>query len=144
LERAEGDFAAAMVGDRDRRGPAEVEMIAIMRCRPQRSASGRRVCSSPARSCRHRQQFGQPRQVVGRSREGEVPTDAIASSELGLLLPADRLHPAEGFLDPFADALADGISGVSRGAAVDRPLVFSATWGVAFIERSSLTKSSAS
>ena len=29
LKRAEGDFAAAMVGDRERRGPTEVEMIAI-------------------------------------------------------------------------------------------------------------------
>jgi hypothetical protein len=29
LERAEGDFAAAMVGDRDRRGPAEVEISLI-------------------------------------------------------------------------------------------------------------------
>jgi hypothetical protein len=60
------------------------------------------------------------RQVVGCSREGEGPTDAIAYPELGLLLAADRLHPAEGFLDPFADALADGVSGVSRGSAVDR------------------------
>src|ERR1700677_4393334 len=100
-----------MVGDRDRRGPAEGEIIAIMKCRPRRSVSGRYVCrsSAPARSYRRRQQFGQPRQVVGRS-EGEGPTDAIASPELGLLLPADRLHPAEGFLYPFADALADGVA----------------------------------
>ena len=29
LERAEGDFAATVVGDRDRRRPAQVEMIAV-------------------------------------------------------------------------------------------------------------------
>src|SRR6478672_9311934 len=103
------DFAATVVGDRGwslaHRGRDDRDP----KCRARRSANGRGVCSSLARSCRRRQQFGQPRQVVGRGREGEGPTDAITSPELGLLLPAGRLHPAEGFLDPFADALADGV-----------------------------------
>jgi hypothetical protein len=37
-----------------------------------------------------------------------------------LLPPADRLQPAESFLDPLADALIEGVTGVPRSASVDR------------------------
>jgi hypothetical protein len=81
------------------------------------------------------------------SSEGKSPSDAITATEPGLLLPGDRLDPAECLLDALADALADGIAavpGVRPSIAELRPLVFCATCGVTFIERSSLTKSSAS
>jgi len=35
----------------------------------------------------------------------------LASAKFGFLLSGDRLDPAEGFLDPLADALADGAAG---------------------------------
>jgi hypothetical protein len=35
LQRAEGDFAVALAGDRERRRAAEIEIVAIMRCRPR-------------------------------------------------------------------------------------------------------------
>jgi hypothetical protein len=57
-----------------------------------------------------RQELGQPRQIVGRSREGESPSDAIASPKFGLRLPAHRLGPAEAFLDALAQPLADCVA----------------------------------
>jgi hypothetical protein len=51
------------------------------------------------------QQLRQPRQIVGGD-EGEGPSDALAAAELGSLLARDGLGPAEGLLDPFANALA--------------------------------------
>jgi hypothetical protein len=71
-------------------------------------------------SCRRRQQLRQPRQIVGGCREAEGPPDAIASSKLGLLLSGDHLDPTEGFFDSLADALADGVAGMARRAAIDR------------------------
>jgi hypothetical protein len=41
------------------------------------------------------------------------------AAEFGSFLAGDRLHPAEGLLDPLADALADRIARVSRRAAID-------------------------
>ena len=91
------------------------------------------------------QQLRQPRQIVGGGSEAEGPSDAIASSKLGLLQSGDHLDATEGFFDLLADALTDSVADMARRAAIDRrraPLVFCATCG--FIERNSLTKSSVS
>jgi hypothetical protein len=42
-----------------------------------------------------------------RRHEGKSPSDAVTATEPGLLLPRDRLDPAECLLDALADALAD-------------------------------------
>ena len=65
-------------------------------------------------------QLRQPHQIVGGGSEGEGPSDAVAAAEPGLLLPGDRLDPAERLLDALADALADGIAAVPGRARVDR------------------------
>ena len=64
----------------------------------------------------------QPRQadqVVGCHRQGELPVDFGQAAVPGLAQPGDGLGPAERLLDPLADALADGVAGMARGAAVD-------------------------
>jgi hypothetical protein len=62
LQRAEGDFAASLVGDRDRRRFAEVEINRDPRCRPPRCASGRSVV------VRRGAHAGSPRSVGSRTR----------------------------------------------------------------------------
>ena len=62
----------------------------------------------------------QPRQIVGGGGEGEGPSDALVGAELGSLLAGDHLDPAEGFLDPLADALAQSVAGMARPTVVDR------------------------
>jgi hypothetical protein len=52
----------------------------------------------------------EPHQIGGGSSEGKGPSDVITATEPGLLLPGDRLDPAECLLDALADALADGIT----------------------------------
>src|SRR6188474_456404 len=66
-----------------------------------------------------RDELRQPHQIVGGSREGEGPADAVAASEPGLSLPADRLDPAERLLDALPDALAHRVATVSRRAAIN-------------------------
>jgi hypothetical protein len=46
------------------------------------------------------------RQIAGGGRDGESPSDALASRGIWFSLPGDHLDPAQSFLDPFADALA--------------------------------------
>jgi hypothetical protein len=82
-----------------------------------------------------RYQLRQPHQIVGGGSEGKSPSDAIMATEPGLVLPDDRLNPAECLLDALADALADGIAAVPGGSPINRRTA---------VERSSLTKSSAS
>jgi hypothetical protein len=94
LQRSQGDFAPSVVGDRDRRWSAEVEIIAI----PDIGLDNRQRPMSllfAGGSCRFGQELGQPRQVAGGGREGERPSDAVAPWELGLLLASDRLDPAK-------------------------------------------------
>ncbi len=56
------------------------------------------------------------------TRHGECERDAYAfnAAQHRLGDGPNRLAPAEYLLDPFADALAHRISGMSRGAAVER------------------------
>src|SRR5262245_57176855 len=65
-------------------------------------------------------QLGQPHQIVGGSREDKGPCDAITAAEASLLLPADRLDPAECLLDALADALAESITDVPGRSPVNR------------------------
>ena len=94
-----------------------------------------------------RQQLGQSDEIVGRGGEGEGEADPIEATELRLLLSGHRLDPAKGFFDALAEALADGVAAmrVVRPSITElRPLLFWATCGLTRIDRSSLTKSSAS
>src|SRR5215203_6211017 len=67
-----------------------------------------------------RYQLGQPHQIVGRGSEGKGPSDAITAAEPGLLLPGNRLDPAECLLDALADALTDGIAAMPGCSPIDR------------------------
>ena len=67
-----------------------------------------------------RQQLGQPDQVVGRGRQGELPADALHAAVPGAPLQGHLLDPAEPFLDPLADALADRVARMACRPAVDR------------------------
>jgi hypothetical protein len=65
------------------------------------------------------------------------PLERIASQAMDAF--GTDLDPAECFLDPLTDALANGIAAVpGRSPSIEelRPLVFCATCGVTFIERS--------
>src|SRR5690606_11715108 len=65
-------------------------------------------------------ELGQPHEIVGGGREGEGPSDTVATAELRLVLPSDRLDPAERLLDTLADALAGDVAAMARRATVDR------------------------
>src|SRR4051794_4635514 len=62
------------------------------------------------------QQLRQPDQVVGRRRQREHPADPPRAAIARLALSADRLHPAEHRLDPFAHVLAYLVAGTTCGA----------------------------
>src|SRR6478735_9488972 len=66
-----------------------------------------------------RQEFRQSDQVVGRCCKGEGPSDLLDPPVLCLPEASDRLHPAEAFFNPLADAQARGIAGMPRRAAID-------------------------
>jgi hypothetical protein len=72
----------------------------------------------------------------------------MTAAEPGLVLAGDPLDPAERFFVSLPGALVltgcQGAAPLRPSIAELRPLVFCATWGVTFIQRSSLTKSSAS
>src|ERR1700677_3175771 len=55
-----------------------------------------------------------------RRQRSKSPSDAITATEPGLLLPGDRLDPAESLLDALADALADGIAAVPGRSPINR------------------------
>jgi hypothetical protein len=102
-----------------------------------------------SRSCGLAQQSRQAHEVVGCGDEGEGRADAVEAAQHRAAEPANGLHPAEGFLDAPANALAGRVDGMARGASVDsrastmaRQVL--ATCGRTSIERSSLTKSATS
>src|SRR6185436_6721865 len=66
------------------------------------------------------EQLRQSDEIVGGCGEGKSEADPGGAPEPGLALAGDRLDPAEGLLDAFADALADGITGMARRPSVDR------------------------
>ncbi len=61
----------------------------------------------------------QPGEVVRGKREGELATNAIEAAQHGLGHWPHGLAPAKGFLDPFADALANSLCGIARCAPID-------------------------
>lgn len=52
--------------------------------------------------------------------ELELQVDALQSAVHGLSNPADGLSPTEGFLEPFADDLADAVTRMAGRATIDR------------------------
>src|SRR5208337_2280518 len=75
-------------------------------------------------SCRSPIELGDSEQVVAGGDEVGVHLHPLTTAIAGATQPADGLHPAEGFFDPLADPLADGVTGMAHGAGVDRR----ATW----------------
>jgi len=65
-------------------------------------------------------QGGDADEVVHRSGHQEPGSVALQTDVAQLASTGDRLHPAEGFLDSFANAQADHVARVRRGACVDR------------------------
>src|SRR5450755_2302695 len=88
-------------------------VVAGGRQRPWRSRA-------PWPSAGLRYQLGESHQIVGGGSEGKSPSDAITATEPGLLLPGDRLDPAECLLDALADALADNIAAVPGRSPINR------------------------
>src|SRR5580658_837351 len=64
-------------------------------------------------------QFRDTDQVVGCGCESEGPSDFFEPSVFCFSEARDGLHPAEAFLDAFADSLADGIARMTGCATVD-------------------------
>src|SRR5579883_1043677 len=58
--------------------------------------------------------------VIGGGREGEHPPDLQQPAMPRLPQHADRLQPAEHFLNPFSFPLADPVSFVSRRPPINR------------------------
>ena len=72
------------------------------------------------RSCSDCQQPWQADQIVGGHGEGELPVDFWQPAMARLAQPGDRFGPAKRFLDALADAQANRVTGVPRGAAINR------------------------
>ena len=66
------------------------------------------------------EEFGKSDEVVGGSFEGEHPSYSIATAVLCLTEGGSGLDPAKWLFDAFTQALADGVTRVPGGAAVDR------------------------
>src|SRR4030066_1351333 len=64
-------------------------------------------------------QVSHPDQVVRRRHQRELPAHLPLSDVSRLAPPARGLHPAEDFLDPFAQTQADLITGMARRASVN-------------------------
>src|SRR4029450_11627175 len=62
---------------------------------------------------------GDADQVVDGGGDTEPGPVSLSASVAEFSAAADDLDPAEGFLDPFSDPLADGVPDVSGGATVD-------------------------
>ena len=65
------------------------------------------------------QELGEPDQVIGCHREGELPSDAAEPAVPRLAELGRSLGPAEGLLDPLPDRLADPVAGVAGGASIE-------------------------
>src|SRR5437660_10152356 len=65
-------------------------------------------------------QVSHSHQIVGGTGEGEDPIYFADSAMPQLAQPCDRLQPAKAFFDPLPLSLADGITRMPRGAAINR------------------------
>ena len=95
-------------------------------CRADRFGGARCVSRTDVDACSHSmpsrrrcQDVADAHEVVGRRNEHREPVNLRRSAQLDLSQGSDGLPPAEHFLDPLAQSLADGIAGVARGAGVD-------------------------
>lgn len=70
--------------------------------------------------CRGAEQPWHAGLIVGRHGEGDLPVDLGKPAEADLAQPGHRVGPAEGFLGPLADALAEGVAGITGRPPVDR------------------------
>lgn len=68
---------------------------------------------------RRREQLRQPDEVIGGGCKGEGEAHPVAAPKPRLLLPRDRLDPAEALLDLLADAQAEPVACVPRRTPVD-------------------------
>ena len=57
-------------------------------------------------------------QVVGRGGEGEDPGHSVSAAVAGFAQMTNSLQSPENFLQPFAQALAEGVRGVPGGAVI--------------------------
>ena len=65
-------------------------------------------------------QVAHAHQIVGGAGQGEDPVHFAHPAMANLPHERDRLQPAEAFFDPFPLLLADGVTRVPRGAAINR------------------------
>jgi hypothetical protein len=65
-------------------------------------------------------QVSHAHQIVGRASEGKDPVHFAHSTMPNLPHQGDRLQPAEAFFDPLPFSLTEGITRVTRGAAINR------------------------
>src|SRR5665213_48038 len=96
--------------------------MAHRRCRDFGGRSGARIpCGSPPGpgSGGLGVQGGDADEVVDRSGPQEPDSVALQADVAQLASAGDRLHPAEGFLDSFADAQAGHVAVVPSGPSVD-------------------------
>src|ERR1019366_1502541 len=69
-------------------------------------------------SCWSRTESGHSQEVVGSGDQIGMHLHPLATAIARAPQPADGLHPAEGFFDPFADPLADRVTRMAYGAGV--------------------------
>src|SRR5262249_53747253 len=74
---------------------------------------------SSAVSCGSGQQPCYSEQIVGGTNQIGVHLHPLAATVGRFAQTSDRLHPAKGFLDSFADRLADDITRLTGGARVE-------------------------
>src|SRR6476646_3960911 len=75
------------------------------------------------RMSRGRLQCAHPYQVVDCRGEQKLPVHPTSAAVTELTQPADRLHPAEDFFNPFPGALADRVARMPRRARIERATV---------------------
>lgn len=112
LHRPEGDITVVVGADDDGGWPDKIEINAIPQIGFDDPPAAIRL-QFARRSYGLRDELRQPHEIIGGGAEGEGP-DAVAATELRLLLAGDGLDPAERLFDPFADALAGGVAVARR------------------------------
>ena len=89
----------------------------ILRNRPRRWVIFAAFLCYWTQLARRSQELGQTNVIVGGDAEDEHGADLVEATHLQLCEPADRLAPAEAFLDAFAPPLADSLAQARRDLA---------------------------
>ena len=71
-------------------------------------------------SCRARTEPGDAQEVVGGRYQVGMHLNSLTSTIASFAQTADGLHPAERFLDPFANPLTDSVTAMAHGARIER------------------------